>query len=420
MRSYRLSMLNYALAVALASGCSISAPDSDPDGRDSADVMASESEDLDLAGTSSALYIMEDRIGPNHVLAMRRDRKTGKLGNVQRYATGGDAFRDLAGLQQHAVVTNQRSLYAVNPGSNTISAFEVKADGALRLINTAPSGGEHPGSLAIHPAGFLYVANQGAIPFAGDPTPGSYAVLRIRHDGGLQEVPGGVVALPDNSHPADILVSPDGQHVVAMRLEGDVIDSFRVAADGRLVSPTLIADQPAPFGGVFLPNRPSELVVMLSAANAAGDLGPGVASYAIPQLGAPVRVSVANDPASIDPCWAVVSPDGQRLWTSAFLSRTTTEFSVDRRGRLTRVSALVPPATDGQGATDIAMDQRGKFLYELRAFDVATDGGNRTVPRVQVFAVEDSSHNAGLRLVQDMLLPTDLDDAGVEGMAIVE
>ena len=38
--------------------------------------------------------------------------------------------------------------------------------------------------------------------------------------------------------------------------------------------------------------------------------------------------------ALVDPCWAVTSPDGKRLWSSSFIPRSLTLYTVDAAGRL--------------------------------------------------------------------------------------
>lgn len=77
-----------------------------------------------------------------------------------------------------------RFLYAVNEvqsfggqASGAVTAFEILADGGLRQLNQASSGGQGPCHLALDPGGsLLAVANYGA---------GSVAVLRVRDDGRL-------------------------------------------------------------------------------------------------------------------------------------------------------------------------------------------------------------------------------------------
>lgn len=412
-----LPLLRTACAAALAAGCASAAGDG-PELAVGAQASAA-ADTRDAESDASMVYILENKTGPNHVLAIRRDPRTGRLSDVRRFATGQNGFFGVATQQQHAVVVDQRSLYAVNPGSNTVSAFAIAPDGSLRLLGSAPSGGNLPVSIAVHPAGFVYVANEGAPTFSGDPTPGSYSALRLRRDGRLEPIADGVVRLGEFAHPAEILVSPDGKRVAAAQHEGNVIDTFRVAPDGRLVSRASLPNQPGAFGGAFLPGR-SDRVVFTLAEESQGPEAPGVASYDLPETGAAVRIDLITDPQQVDPCWAVFSPDGSRLWTSAALSHTIAQYAVDPDGGLTLLGKEIPPDTDLLLTTDMVLDRRGEFLYALRAFDRATQGGIPRVPRVQVFAVDPASPNAGLRLVQELVLPDDLDTAGIIGMAIFE
>lgn len=419
-------LLSYTCAAALAAGC---APTTDNGSEGAGFTVSDVSEigapapaaaDTALDGSDvSMVYILENKNGPNHVLGLRRDPHTGRISDLHRYATGGDGFFGVATQEQHSVVVDQQSLYAVNPGSNSVSAFAIMPNGALRLLGTAPSGGTDPVSLAVHPDGYLYVANEGGPTFSGDPTPGSYSVLRIRQDGSLEPIANSVVTLAQFAHPAEILVSPDGKRLVASQHEGNVIDSFQIAADGRLVSHTSLPNQPGAFGGGFLPGR-SDKVVFTLAEESQGPEAPGVASYDLPANGAPIRTDLYTDPQQVDPCWTVFSPDGSRLWTSAALSHTVAEYAVDPAGRFTLLSKEVPPDTDLLLTTDIARDRRAQFLYALRAFDRATQGGIPRVPHVQVFAIVGGSTNAGLSLVQDLTLPDDLDAAGIIGMAVFD
>jgi hypothetical protein len=72
------------------------------------------------------------------------------------------------------------------------------------------------------------------------------------------------------------------------------------------------------------------------------------------------------------------------------------------------------------GSTDIALDRDGRFLYQLRAFEVP-DGAVAVQPRIAVLRVTGNfATNAGLETVQTLELPADLDVTGVMGLAIAE
>src|SRR4051812_47929097 len=65
------------------------------------------------------------------------------------------------GLASQGAVTltdNGHTVLAVNPGSNSVAAFDVRHDGP-ELLNTAPSGGIRPVSVAVHKK-LVYVLNK--------------------------------------------------------------------------------------------------------------------------------------------------------------------------------------------------------------------------------------------------------------------
>ena len=86
----------------------------------------------------------------------RRDGSLTPAGSVSAggLGTGG-------GLASQGAVTltdNGRTVLAVNPGSNSVAAFAVRHDGP-ELLNTAPSGGIRPVSVAVHKQ-LVYVLNK--------------------------------------------------------------------------------------------------------------------------------------------------------------------------------------------------------------------------------------------------------------------
>ena len=71
----------------------------------------------------------------------------GSLSAAGEFATGGTGTGGGLGSQS-AVVLDGKRLLAVNPGSDSISAFKVKK-GALQLIATVPSGGAGPFNITV-------------------------------------------------------------------------------------------------------------------------------------------------------------------------------------------------------------------------------------------------------------------------------
>jgi 6-phosphogluconolactonase len=92
-----------------------------------------------------------------------------------------------------------RFLIAADAGSNQISVLRIKHDGSLKLMpgGVVSSGGILPVSVAIH-GDLVYVANSG--------TGGSnYTGFRLSPAGRLAPIAGSAVGLPDGSQSGDVL-----------------------------------------------------------------------------------------------------------------------------------------------------------------------------------------------------------------------
>lgn len=367
----------------------------------------------------SFVYVIANPEGSNAIEAFSRNRQNGHLTYVARYPTGGMGDPSVGGFEQHALVTNGRNLYAVNPGSDDISAFRIANNGLLTLLGRVPSSGRRPVSLALH-GDLLYVANEGNTVIAApeEQLPGSYSGFRVKNNGTLVPIPNSTIALKSGDSPADILFNHDGSQLIASRLGGNTIDSFLVGPDGRLIRGGLLNGQPGPFGLIFSPTRERNFFAGL-ANPAAGAPAPGVASYRIGQNGGLSQLDVVTDLPSEDPCWLAITSDGRRLFVSSFIPRTLTLYSVSNNGSLRLLSVREPDDDESLGSTDIALDASETYLYQLRAFDVP-DGAVARVPKIKVFRLTGRNRNGGLELVQSVDMAEDLKDSGVMGLVIVD
>src|SRR6266849_9719364 len=115
-------------------------------------------------GAAGAVYTMNNSSNGNRVLVFAR-AADGTLTAAGSFETGGLGTGGGLGSQGALVLSsNERWLFAVNAGSNDISAFAVERRG-LSLVDRVPSGGRRPLSLAVHDD-LLYVLNAGGA--AGD------------------------------------------------------------------------------------------------------------------------------------------------------------------------------------------------------------------------------------------------------------
>ena len=189
----------------------------------------------------------------------------------------------------------------------------------------------------------------------------------------------------------------------------------RIERGGHLEREGALRNQPGPFGAIFSPTNHDQLLVTLSGVDV-GPPAPGVASFSL--TGAARAISVLTDAALEDPCWLAITPDGRYLWASAFLPRSLTLYSVDKQGHLTQHSSNI--SEGGPGSTDIALDSSGRFLYQLRAFDVVAGADGVITPQIAVLEVTGRTENGGLRPVQLLTLSEDLGSAGVMGMLVID
>lgn len=318
------------------------------------------------AGGSSFVYTMTNPTGPNSIVAYRRDPNTGVLSLAALYPTGGSGHRQAVGTTQGSIVTNGAFLYAVNAGSNDISAFAIGSNGSLNLLGPpVPSGGTTPTALALH-GGLLYVGNQGTTQ-----EPANYTGFTVNPDGSLSPLAGSTVTLGIGDGVTEVLFDSAGAYLLGFRVNAGQIDVFAVNSTGRLASTATVAAA-APFGAEFSPANASELLVTLVGV-------PGAGSYFLSPSGALDRTGSAADAKSKDPCWTAIARNGTFLWTSNFQPSSLSLFSIASDGQLTFRSEHATAAF-GNASADIALDASGKFLYQLLPFP----GSN---PRIHVMAV---------------------------------
>ncbi len=100
----------------------------------------------DVAG---AVYTMSNATAGNSILVFDRRADGHTLLPAVRYPTGGLGTGSGLGNQSGLVLSpDQRWLFAVNAGSNEVSAFAVKP-GGLELVDRINTGGNLPVSLAL-------------------------------------------------------------------------------------------------------------------------------------------------------------------------------------------------------------------------------------------------------------------------------
>jgi 6-phosphogluconolactonase (cycloisomerase 2 family) len=359
------------------------------------------------AGSGYGVYVSTNPNGPNTVEAFKRNAKTGILTSVGSFDTGGYGLTAINGAQSHAVVCTQTHVFVTNAGSNDFSVFRIMNNSGLELATTVPSLGVRPVSLAIN-GKTLYVLNQGQPGVA----PARCVGFSIDTEEDPVELDVSAVEFEATDVPTDIFFTQNGVRLVVLQNGANAIDTFTVGADGGLTAQQRLTNVNAPFGGAKHPRQP-----FVAFAALADDASPGVISIRATGTAIPAIVSKLTAPAAVDPCWAATTPNGKRLWTSNFQPASLSLYSVKSNGRLAAVSTYTP-TSDSPGALDIAVDPRGKFLYQLRALDPA--GGANPTPQIDVLRIVGSSANGGLQLVQSIQLSSSASSGSPTGIAVSE
>jgi 6-phosphogluconolactonase (cycloisomerase 2 family) len=331
--------------------------------------------------TGPPVFVLNDNDAGNAVIAYDRTA-TGALVEAGRYPTGG-AGGGLAGADvdktasQGALAYDRATnlLYAVNPGSDTVTMFAVSGDRLVRL-QVLSSGGAFPVSIAVH-GNQVYVLdarNGGSV--QGYIRVGSHLELvpTWHRDLGLdtQQTP----EFPGT--PGQVAFSPDGhQLLVTTKNGGNSIDVFAVGANGPSATPTVHSLPGAlPFGFTF--DEQGHLVVTEVGRNV-------VATFALGDDGTLTQLAEAAT-GQRGTCW-VVAADGE-VYVSNTVSGTLSAYSVAGDGALT-ADGITP--TDA-ATIDAAVSSDGRFLYvqagaagKVDAFRIGAHGaltpvGSVTVP----------------------------------------
>jgi DNA-binding beta-propeller fold protein YncE len=298
--------------------------------------------------TPGAVYALTNSASGNAVATFARSAQ-GALSYVGAFPTGG--LGTGAGLGSQGSVTlsdDGRTLYAVNSGSNTVSAFAVEPNGLL-LDRVFPSGGVRPISVTVH-GDVLYVLNAGSSTIVGLTTAG--APIASQHLLG--------------ANPAQVAFSPSGDELVVTEKGTQTIDTFAVV--GGIAQPGVSSASAGatPFGFAF------DNVGRLFVSEAAGS----ASSYAVDAAGAHV-ISGAVPTFQGAPCWLVTSKNGKFAYTANAAAGSISDFAIAPDGSLTLLGSTPGLAHP----LDEAVSNNGRFLYvlndgrhDIAGYRIAADG----------------------------------------------
>ena len=331
------------------------------------------------ATPAGTVFVQNDGLPGNQVVSY--DRLTdGTLRQAGIYDTGGNGLALNGSVVDHlasqsSLVRSGQSLFAVNAGSNTITAFTVAGDKLIRR-QVVDSDGQAPVSIAAH-GDLVYVLNaRGGGSIQGYLNLGGRLVVVPGWHRNLGLDPN---ATPEfTSTPAQVAFTPDGSKIV-ISTKGDTsaFDVFPLGLLGPSLEPVVSTfDGDVPFGFQFDAN--GHLI--------ASEAGPSaVASFTVNADGTVTKdAELATGQKAT--CWIVV--DGDRVYASNAGSGSLSGFEIGQNGSLTSIGTA---GTDA-GTVDAAVSADGHYLYVqtgaagvVDEFQVASTGilqeiGSVTVP----------------------------------------
>jgi 6-phosphogluconolactonase (cycloisomerase 2 family) len=342
MRRQSLSVLGLALCAACGETARFPADTTDPS--------------LSVAGASGAgaVFVASNAVAGNAVLVFSRSGN-GTLSEASSYPTGGIGTGSGLGNQGGLALTqDDRLLYAVNAGSDEISAFRVTAH-SLELLGTVPSGGDEPISLAIS-ENLLYVLNDGTDP--------NITGFRIGSAGDLTPIPASTralsAAMPDA---AQVAFSTDGSRLVVTEKATNLLVTFPVNSDGTPgTAVTQPSAGPTPFGFAF--DKRGTLIVSEAFGGAADA---SVLSSYRASAGGWVAVTPLAATTETAACWVVVTPNGRFVYTTNTGSASVSGYRVGQDGSLQLLDPDGVTASTGAGPIDADVSRNGRYLYTLNS-----------------------------------------------------
>lgn len=320
----------------------------------------------------------------NSILAYLRDHK-GDLTPLpgSPYPTHGSGVFDASlklgpfDSDQLITVNDERTLlYAVNPGSNTIAAFHIHADGTLSDVagSPFPSGGSNPVSVGLS-RGTLVVVNKAMDPAQSAAAVPNYVSFDVMPDGALIPQPVSTVAVPAGSSPTQALISPSRRFTFGADFLAGVLQSFEIGFDGELIQnppqglPASAFDGSGaprlPLGLAAHPNRRVVYVGFVTINKI------GVYEYDTSGRLSFVR-AVADSGSAV--CWLRSNATGTRLYASNTGDNSISVYDTTDPLDPKEIQHL---ALKGEGSPfQIELDPRGEYLFAVsQRADAATPLG---------------------------------------------
>ncbi len=303
--------------------------------------------------TESHLYTESNKRSGNTIIEFTQ-KADGTLADRNEYASGGYGYGEALGSQGALAVSREmRLLFAVNVGSNSISSFKIRTNGSLQLLYTVSSYGNVANSLTIH-GNTMYVLNTGSSTICG---------FKIDPNGFFRKMEGSIHNLSGlNVDAPQISFQPDGKALYVTEKMTNIIDKFKVDADGNITSSMQeTSNGITPFGFDF--SRNPQYLIVSNAANGFSGAG-SCTSYKSDGSGLTAINGAVSDYQSA-PCWVATTQYGSFAFVSNTGSDRISSYYIDKTGVLSLLKSVA--AEDGAHPIDIVVSADNRYVYNINS-----------------------------------------------------
>ncbi len=361
-----------------------------------------------------------DRV--NQIVAYSR-AADGTLTEIGVYDTGGvgenirnSGANPLASQDPLIVSKDQRFVFAVNAGSESISSFRINEDysltpASLNVSTSGQTGAQNPVSLTVF-EDVLYVVNTGnfvdangdeldSLPADRNRTNASIIGFRIGDDGSLTEMPGSEWTSV-GANAGSIEFNDTGEHLyITQRRTNEIIhvtlgdDDLPITySNGSIRVNEIPSITSQPFGTDLYPVDGGSILLVSEGNNGAAGLS-ALSTYFIEENGALTGISLSSgvegDPLTTGftfGCWVefVETPNGDFAYVSNTPDGVITSYAVGDEGGLTRLESMAgftgiegDDTQNGGGVLDAEIAY--PFLYQvvnndgrIAQFEIQADG----------------------------------------------
>jgi len=151
------------------------------------------------------------------------------------YVPGGAGSRSFLISQNVAIGPDGKHAYVTNPGSGSVSQYDIDSAGALSFVTDVYTPGGFPVGLAISPDGKnAYVTDRyaGLVQYPIDPDTGTLMVYDPYAD-----PPTAPAVAPTGRLPLEVAVSPNGKNAYVTNFLDDAVSQYSIDPDSGAVTP---------------------------------------------------------------------------------------------------------------------------------------------------------------------------------------